>query len=89
MLQKNMTINFRNDEERNAFCIIGEKEGVKWQLHRGTLSSRHEKYDAVHINKDKKALTAPYNYKENDKTKVVEAANLFGNHIISMKLKGG
>lgn len=89
ILQNNMTVNLRNDEERRVFCEIGDREGLKWAFCAGKLSARRENYDAVYINIDRKVLTAPYNYQENSTTKIVEAADLFCNYIISRRVKNG
>ena len=90
MIQNNMTINIRTPEEWNAFTKIGHAEGIRW-LFEPDIALYERRYEAfsVHINDAHKALTSPFNYTENDYTVIVEASDLFRNHIISMRLKGG
>lgn len=89
IIQKNTTINIRTPEEWNAFTKIGHAEMIKWAMYDGKLYERAATIGGVYINSDFKALTSPFDYKNDDSTKIVEASDLFRNHIISMRLKGG
>lgn len=89
IIQKNTTINIRTPEEWNAFTKIGHAEGLKWAMYNGKLYERAIVIGGVYIRDDFKALTSPFDYKNNDSTKIVEASDLFHNHIISMRLRGG
>ena len=90
IIQNNMTINIRTPEEWFAFCEIGDQEGIRWKmLDRRSLKDRSIWLEGVYIDKNYKALTSPYNYKKNDNVKIVEAADLFRNHIISRRIKNG
>lgn len=84
-----MTINIRTPEEWNAFTKIGHAECIKWEMYDGKLYERPMAIGGVYITNNHRALTSPFNYTNDDNTKVVEASDFFRNHIISMRLKGG
>ena len=90
IFQENMTINIRSQKEWEAFLEVGTKEGLIWELWGdGKLCERQIEFISVYINNYKRVLTTNLDYKANDYTKVVEAADIFHNYIISMRLKGG